>query len=362
LFSRRLHWDLSPNALSQAVAARRAAGLPITDLTSANPTRAGFTYDAAWLDALRQPAAMTYEPTAQGRRATREAVAAYYGGAIDPDDIFLTASTSEAYAYLFKLLTDPGDEILTPSPSYPLFEFLATLEQVTVEPYPAGTNDITHWRSERTRAVVAVHPNNPTGQATPRALAASCADQGVPLIVDEVFLDYGWHAPLASFAGEAPFVLSGLSKVCALPQMKLGWIVLGGAAPAKRAIAERLELITDTYLSVSAPVQFAAVEWLRGRAAIQRQIRQRISANLDVLAASGLSVQPGAGGWTAVIHAGVPDEEPLALQLLREEGVLVQPGYFYGYPVGQALVLSLLTAGDDFRQGVGCLRKSLAAP
>ena len=361
MFSSRLHWDLTPNALSQAVAARRASGAELLDLTNSNPTRAGFVFDEDLLAALSNPASLAYEPTAQGLRATREAVAAYYGNAVHPDDIFLTASTSEAYAYLFKLLTDPGDEVLVPRPSYPLFDFLATLEHLQVEPYPAGVWDITHWRSTKTRALVTVHPNNPTGRATHPGLAASCAEQGLPLIVDEVFLDYHWgETKLGSFVqnGLQPgFVLSGLSKVCALPQMKLGWIVVCGAQRERLQIRERLELIADTYLSASAPIQHAAPQWLAGRQQIQSQIRQRLGTNLTALTAGGLNNRPAEGGWTVVVDLReFCDDEALVLRLLQEDGVLVQPGYFYDFPAGEAIVLSLLTPPDVFAEGVRRVR------
>lgn len=364
MFSRRFHWDLTANALSQAVAARRAAGAELLDLTSSNPTRAGFTYDEDLLDALRHPSALQYEPTAQGLLSAREAVAAYYGGAVDPADIFLTASTSEAYAYVFKLLTDAGDEVLVPRPSYPLFEFLATMEQVTAEPYPASLWDITHWRSTKSRALVTVHPNNPTGLATHPALATSCAEQGLPLIADEVFLDYHWrNEPLRSFVHQQTdanvFVLSGLSKICALPQMKLGWIVVCG--PQRAAIRERLELIADTYLSASAPVQHAASRWLAGRHGIQQQIRARIQENLRILEQSGLKHRPADGGWTAVLPlSGTADDEVLVLRLLQQAGVLVQPGYFFDFPQGEALVVSLLTRPPEFAEGLKRIKQLCA--
>lgn len=364
MFSQRFRWDLTPNALSQAVAARRAAGAPFLDLTRTNPTQIGLDYDDNLLAALRDPAALAYEPTAQGLLRAREAVAAYYGDAVHPDDIFLTASTSEAYSYLFKLLTDPGDEILVPRPSYPLFDFLAAMENVQVEPYPADVWDITHWRSTRTRALVTVHPNNPTGRSTHPGIAQACAEQGLPLIVDEVFLDYHWGPTrLASFVQSRPgdgvgFVLSGLSKVCALPQMKLGWIVLNGTNPAKREIRERLELVADTYLSASAPIQHAAPRWLAARHGIQEQIRRRIVTNLQALDASGLRRQPADGGWTAVVElSGTADEEALVLRFLNEANVLVQPGYFYDFPAGEALVVSLLSEPPEFAEGLNRMKQ-----
>ena len=362
VFARRLHWDLTPNTLSQRVAARRASGERLIDLTNSNPTRAGFDFAPDLLAALADRRSLTYEPTAQGLLATRQAVAAYYAGhgaVVDPDDIFLTASTSEAYSYVFKLLADPGDEILVPQPSYPLFDFLAGMESLKVHPYPAQAEDVTPWRVTQTRALVAVHPNNPTGDAASRRLASSCAGQGLPLIVDEVFLDYNWNerTQLASFVSETAgtvFVLSGLSKVCGLPQMKLGWIVVAGRTPG---VKERLELVADTYLSASAPVQWAAVQWLAGRHGIQEQIRRRCRENLAALDSSGLRRHAGVGGWTAVVElAEGLDEERLVLDLLEQDGVLVQPGYFYDFPRGAAVVVSLLALPEEFASAIGRLK------
>jgi alanine-synthesizing transaminase len=259
---------------------------------------------------------------------------------------------------------------LVPRPSYPLFDFLATLESIQVEPYPAEVWDITHWRSTRTRALVTVHPNNPTGQATHPAIATACAEQGLPLIVDEVFLDYAWaeaggEAKLGSFVQNGlpqseglGFVLSGLSKVCALPQMKLGWIVLNGTNPIKSQVRERLELIADTYLSASAPIQHAAPQWLAARHGIQDQIKCRIVSNLKALDASGLQRRPADGGWTTVVNlSGTVDEEALVLRLLNEANVLVQPGYFYDFPEGEALVLSLLPEPPEFAEALNRMKQ-----
>ena len=279
---------------------RRAAGARILDLTLSNPTQAGFAYpDAEILAALAAPALLRYEPEPRGLPAARAAVAAYYaarGESVDADDVLITASTSESYALLMKLLAEPGDEILVPAPSYPLFDVLAALESVSLVRYPLEHAPGRGWRigrealeralSPRTRAIVVVHPNNPTGsyvQADERAwLEALCARRGLPLIADEVFLDYGRGAACeASFAttqGALAFALSGLSKLAGLPQLKLGWIALAGPGLLRREARDRLEFIADAYLSVGAPVQHAAASLLGLREphpAADRRARRR---------------------------------------------------------------------------------------
>lgn len=369
-FSRRLKWESRPNALSVARAALEASGRRLVDLTVSNPTRAGIPYPEDLLGALTDPRSLRYEPTAVGPAAVREAVAEYYAGhgaSVHPDRILLTASTSEAYHYLFKLLADPGDEILVPRPSYPLFDFLAGLELLHPVPYSLRAADPCNLASQRTRVLVTVHPNNPTGEALTASAAASlaerCATLNMALIADEVFLDYHLSgAPLQTLAtldtGNV-FVLSGLSKVCGLPQMKLGWMVLAGQADSE--VLERLELIADTYLSVSAPAQWASLDWLRRHREIQAPILQRIRTNSDRIAAlcegSAITYQQPKGGWTAVLELpSTVNEEVLVLRLLEEHRVLVQPGYFYDFSRGSRLVLSLLSAPEDLEYGVDRLK------
>ncbi len=379
-FASRIDVDLTPNALAQALAARRAAGGRILDLTLSNPTQAGFAYpEAEILAALAAPAALRYEPEPRGLPAARAAVSAYYaarGESVDADDVLITASTSESYALLMKLLAEPGDEILVPAPSYPLFDVLAALESVSLVRYPLEHAPDRGWRigraaleralSPRTRAVVVVHPNNPTGsyvQADERAwLEALCARRGLPLIADEVFLDYGRHAPCeTSFAttqGALAFTLSGLSKLAGLPQLKLGWIALAGPGWLRREARDRLEFIADAYLSVGAPVQHATASLLGLRGQIQQQIAARVDANESQLrercaSAAGCRLLARDGGWYAVVElAREIDEEALCVALLAQHGVLVHPGFFFDFERPGVLVVSLLTKPEELATGL----------
>ncbi len=378
MFSARFKWDLTTNQLAQLIEEKRRAGAKLLDLTEANPTRAGFVYPKApILNALAQESALLYEPTPRGLLKAREAVAGYYTTRnlrIEPEHIFLTASTSEAYAYLFKLLCDHGDEVLVPHPSYPLFDFLATLEGVALRPYELSYLHPRGWQIDfdslaravtpRTRAIILVNPNNPTGSFVKRdevlALNEFCQAHQLALIVDEVFSDYVLQADerLATSLVEneqaLTFVLSGFSKILALPQMKLGWLVTNGPAELRREAEERLELIADTFLSVSAPVQHAAAAWLSLRRELQTQIGTRTRANLHWLAQqvehSPCRLLKVEGGWYATLE--VPrhvSEEELVLQLLAEDNVLAHPGYFFDFARESFLVLSLLTPEADFR-------------
>jgi aspartate/methionine/tyrosine aminotransferase len=368
-FSSRLHWDLRQNRLTQALAARRASGAPVLDLTQSNPTRAGLAYPDEIVRAFDDPRVLGYEPAPAGAIGAREAVADYYaarGHVVLPERILLTASTSEAYSYLFKLLCDPGDEVLVPRPSYPLFEFLADMESVTVRQYPlqyhgAWSMEMPEF-TERTRAVVLVNPNNPTGSYVKRGelgeLAARCTEHGIALISDEVFADYAFGndadrvSTLVGVEGCTTFCISGLSKVAGLPQMKLGWIV-GNRAEA----LEKLEWVADTYLSVSTPVQCAAPRLLAAGAPVRRQIRERTAANLgtarELLAGSAGSLLVVEGGWYITLQVPrIRSEEEWALELLAREGVLVQPGFFFDFGAEAFLVASLLTAPDVFKEGL----------
>lgn len=362
MFSSRLQWDLKPNLLAELLHTKHECGETIFDLTESNPTRAGFAYPT---DLLQPDArALQYDPTPRGMLAAREAVAAYQG--VPADRILLTTSTSESYGFLFKLLCDPGDEVLTPRPSYPLFEFLASLESVQVKQYPLVYHEgwwldfeaLRRMVTPRTRAILLVNPNNPTGSFLKRTeldqLTALAHTNGLAILSDEVFADYAFApdasrvASLAHCGDVLTFTLSGLSKVCALPQMKLGWIVANG--PRHEEALERLELIADTYLSVSTPVQLAAPHMLDARHAMQRQIRERTQRNLAALQGRQLRVE---GGWYATIQ--VPrtrSEESWVLDLLRNENVLVQPGYFFDFQSEAYLVLSLLTDTESFAEGV----------
>jgi aspartate/methionine/tyrosine aminotransferase len=364
-FSNRIHWDLRPNRISQLLAEKRATGVHITDLTESNPTNIGLEYPVdEILHALRKTEALRYEPNPRGLLKTREAVAQTYDPAVDPDRIILTASTSEAYSFLFKLLADPGDEVLVPRPSYPLFEFLATLESVNVVQYPLhyfeewtiDTHALATAVTPRTRAVVLVNPNNPTGSYLKRseldALVEICGANNLALISDEVFADYAFGPDdrrVRSIAGVnevLTFSLSGLSKMAALPQMKLGWIVVNGPDAVRSEALARLELIADTFLSVGAPVQHAARELLTIRNVVQNQIRSRTEANLSHLRKVGVRLLNVEGGWYATVQ--VPrtrTEEQWTLHLLDNYNTLVQPGYFYDFDSEAFLILSLL--GDQ---------------
>jgi aspartate/methionine/tyrosine aminotransferase len=359
----------------------RESGRCIYDLTVSNPTRCGFSYDAeALLRPLDDTLALIYDPDPRGMRAAREAVAGYYAdhrALVSPDDLILTTSTSEGYSFLFRLLCDAGDEVLVPLPSYPLFDFLATLDDVRLRPYPLFYDHgwwIDFDRLEQaigplTRAVLVVHPNNPTGHWTGAGererLEALCARHGLALIVDEVFLDYPLDAaaPLPrSFArGPHPvltFVLSGLSKVCGLPQMKAAWIaVLEPEAMRADALA-RLEIVADTFLSMNAPVQLAMPAWLAGRGGVQAEILARARGNLatlERLAADGwgLQVLRTEAGWSTVLSlAGCVGEQGCAERLVRERGVVMHPGEFYGMPEAQRVVVSLIVPSADFMEGI----------
>jgi aspartate/methionine/tyrosine aminotransferase len=379
MFSRRTPRDIEPNRLSLALEARRRAGAPILDLTQSNPTAVGIPYPADLLAPLAEPGSLAYEPTPGGLASAREAVAADYarrGIVVDADRILLTASTSEAYAFLFKLLCDPGDVVLVPRPGYPLFELLSRLECVEVASYPLRYDGEWHLPvsaveqalSPRTRAVVVVSPNNPTGSCLKRDEAAAlqelCAERGVAIVADEVFADYTFGPDprrLPSLHGDGRalvFALGGLSKACGLPQLKLGWTAVSGPPALRDEALARLELVADTFLSVGTPVQRAAASLLRRLPELQAPIAERVGSNL-LLLESRLRHAPSAtllrpeGGWSAVVRvpATVPEEE-LVLRLLESRGVLVHPGYFFDFEDEAFLVLSLLAPEDAFRSGL----------
>ncbi|HWQ55383.1 MAG TPA: pyridoxal phosphate-dependent aminotransferase [Bryobacteraceae bacterium] len=386
MFSSRFHWDLRPNRLAAAVAARRTSGAAIFDLTGSNPTRAGFDYPPEVVAALADPRSLIYQPEAAGLASARAAVSAWYAARaemVEPERILLTASTSEGYAYLFKLLTEPGDEVLVPRPSYPLFDFLATMESVRVQHYPLAYHGIWWLDADaleraitpRTRAVVVVNPNNPTGSYVKldelARLVEICRAHGLAIISDEVFAGYPLRpdprrAVTLADVDEVPvFSMSGLSKIAGLPQMKLGWIVASGPPKVRREAMEKLELIADTYLSVSTPVQHAAPALLASGAFVERQIAARLRENLAVFRAAAEAhpacrVLDVEGGWCATLQ--IPrtrGEEECALALLEQHGVLVQPGFFYDFESEAFLVVSLLTPPEMFREGVGRLFEAL---
>ena len=379
MFAQRTNWNLTPNRLSQALAAHRAAGKPLLDLTISNPTECGFKYDGPGiLEALSNPAALSYEPNPKGLESARRAVAAYYAAREDdvsPEDIFLTTSTSEAYSYVFRTLCNPGDELLIPEPSYPLFNFLAEIQDVKLARYPLlydhgwqiDFHSLEQAVTPRTRGVIVVHPNNPTGHFTKRAemskLNAICSARKMPIIADEVFLDFSLEEnrpeSFAANQGVLTFTLSGLSKISGLPQMKAAWVVVSGPQPWKNEAIAKLEVIADTYLSMNAPVQLALPILLEQRRAFQKQLMSRVRRNLAELdrqlatqkACTRLTVE---GGWYAVLRVpATRSDEDLAIELLATKGVYVHPGHFYDFPSDGYLVLSLITAETGFSRGLG---------
>ena len=377
-FSKRTEWNTEETALARAHRMRVAAGLPIADLTASNPTRCGFEYDPQLLSALADARALEYDPQPLGLLRTREAVCGYYadhGVRVEPERVLITTSTSEAYSFLFKLLCDPGDEILVPQPGYPLFEFLAVLDDVRIRPAPLVYDH--GWQiepeafrravTERVRALVLVHPNNPTGHFTKlweaEELATICRERGIALVVDEVFLDYAFDPDQATtfaagLSGVDVYVVSGLSKIAGLPQMKAAWIVATG--PHVNPAMERLEVIADTFLSMNAPVQAAIPQWIAGREWIQQQIRQRAAMNLAELDRQLAPVDlvrrsKVEGGWYAVLRIpAIRTDEQAVLELL-ERGVWVHPGYFFGMETAGWLVVSLLAPVEEFKTGAAVI-------
>jgi len=405
MFAKRTNWNLAPNRLSEALAAHRAAGKPLLDLTVSNPTQCGFQYDGpAILESLSNPTALVYEPNPKGLESARRAVAGYYAARRDDvsvEDILLTTSTSEAYSYVFRTLCNPGDELLIPQPGYPLLDFLADIQDVRLvryplvyftgdreavnfmgDPDPVGVND--HgWRIDfrsleqaitpRTRGVVVVHPNNPAGNFAKAPEMAKlndiCSAREIAIIADEVFLDFSLEEnPRASFAtnaGALTFTMSGLSKNCGLPQMKAAWLVVSGPPHWKREALARLEVIADTYLSLNTPVQLAIPVLLEQRHAFQKQLMSRVRRNLTELdrqmagqnVCTRLAVE---GGWYAVLRvpATRPDED-LAMDLLSKKGLYLHPGHFYDFPSDGNLIVSLITKEAIFSQAITELLESL---
>jgi hypothetical protein len=380
MFSSRTSWQLTPNRLSSEIEELQSKGLPLLDLTESNPTRCGFAFDKqAILEALANPQALSYAPDPRGLLLARQAVASYYaerGIAVDPGQIFLTTSTSEAYSYVFRLLADPGDTVLVPQPSYPLFDFLAGLNDVRVVPYPLIYDQT--WQIDlatlekrmetRARALLVVHPNNPTGSFVRRCelaeLLACCQRQDMALVADEVFADYSLGADPqrvvshAAISEALTFTLSGLSKISALPQMKLAWLVVNGPSELLRSGLARLEIIADTYLSLSAPLALALPRLLETRHTLQPQILARVTSNLKLLdarLASGQSVSRLGveGGWYAILRLpSIRTDEEWAMELARKDSVLVHPGHFFDFTSEGHLVISLLTKPEVFEEGI----------
>jgi alanine-synthesizing transaminase len=378
MFSDRTNWNLKSNRLSEALAKYRAAGKPLLDLTASNPTECGFDYDRrAILQALSNPESLSYDPDPRGLLSARRAVSEYYSAreiVIPADNIILTTSTSEAYSFVFRVLCNPGDELLIPEPSYPLFSFLADIQDVKLVGYPLlydhgwqiDFHALQQAVTERTRGIIVVNPNNPTGHfckpSEMRKLNDICAPRKIAIIADEVFLDFSLaeNTP-RSFAannGCLTFTMSGLSKISGLPQMKAAWLITSGPEELKAQALARLEVIADTFLSMNAPVQLAMPVFLELRHGFQMQAMARVRKNLaeldqQLLAQGSCSRLEMEGGWYAILRVPViRSDEDLAIDLLNAQGVYVHPGHFYDFPADGYLIVSLITPDQDFKEGI----------
>jgi alanine-synthesizing transaminase len=385
MFAGRTNWDLATNRLAKALARHRASGQKLVDLSASNPTECGFSYDQkAILEAIGQPESLRYRPDPRGILSAREAVSRYYTGlgfSAPAEEMVLTTSTSEAYSFAFRLLANAGDEILVPEPSYPLFDFLADIQDVKLVPYPLFYDHGWHVDfhalegalTPGSRAVIVVHPNNPTGHYTKAEevsrLNEISAARGMAIIADEVFFDFSLQIekPPSFVAnhGALTFTMSGLSKIAGLPQMKLAWLVISGPETEKREALARLEVIADTYLSLNTPIQLAAPALLDQRHRFQQQLIPRVRANLRQLD-SQLSKQKSSsrlgmeGGWYAVLRVpATGSDEDLAIAMLEREGVFLHPGHFYGFPGEGYLIASLMTPEEDFQEGIRRILKSV---
>jgi aspartate/methionine/tyrosine aminotransferase len=378
MFSTRTAWNRATNRLSEALARHRASDNPLFDLSVSNPTECGFHYDEhAIMRALCSPATLQYHPDPRGLAVARQAVVQYYverDQHVYADDIILTTSTSEAYSFVFRLLCNTGEEILVPTPSYPLFDFLAEIQDVKIAPYPLvydhgwqiDLHGLRQAITPRTRGVIVVHPNNPTGNFVKSselaALNQLCTESQMALIADEVFLDFSLqqHLPTSFSAntGALTFTMSGLSKIAGLPQMKVAWLVVSGPEEEKREALARLEIIADTYLSMNAPVQLAAPALLRQRHRFQQQLMTRVRTNLaeldrQIAAQKHCGRFEIEGGWYAVLRIpATRSDEELALELLDQKAVYVHPGHFYDFFQDGYLVVSLIAQEPAFAEGI----------
>jgi len=381
VFADRTSWNLKANPLSEALAKHRAAGKQLLDLTVSNPTECGFEYDSrAILQALANPASLAYHPEPRGLLVARRAVAAYYAARnakVRAESIILTTSTSEAYSFVFRMLCNPGDEILIPEPSYPLFAFLADIQDVKLARYPLvydygwqiNFHALQQAITPRTRGVIVVHPNNPTGHFTKsherEKLNEICCSRNLAIIADEVFLDFALQGqPPFSFAGNSKaltFTMSGLSKISGLPQMKAAWLVTSGPEELKSQALALLEIIADTYLSMNAPVQHAIPALLEQRQRFQTQLLARVRKNLEELdrqlatqkSCARLAVE---AGWNAVLRVpATRSDEELAIELLMRKNVYVHPGHFYDFPSEGFLIVSLIAREEEFAEGTKLL-------
>jgi aspartate/methionine/tyrosine aminotransferase len=392
MFASRTNWRLDQNRIARAVEDHQRSGKELFDLTISNPTSCGLSYPENEIrEALSNPRALEYHPDSKGLLEAREAVSRYYDGRrslsggqrqVEPGHIVLSSGTSEAYSNILRLLCEVGDEVLVPAPSYPLFEFLADLADIRLVPYTLVYDygwqieftSLLAALSPRSRALLVVHPNNPTGSLVKPGeaaeLATICGDRKMAIIADEVFLDYAiGNGSAATFALDdscLTFTLSGLSKISLLPQMKLAWTILSGPADLRDTALERLEVIADTYLSASTPIQLAAAKFLDLRFGMQQELQARIDANLAMLDAAldnAQSVERLAreAGWYAVLRVPVTgSDEDLAVTLLEKCDVYVHPGHFFNFPKDGYLVLSLITPPAMFEKGVNRLLRLFA--
>ena len=378
MFADRTNWNLDANRLSEALARHRAIRRPLLDLTASNPTECGFDYDRpAIMRALSDADALDYKPDPKGLETARQAVAAYYAARsneVSIENIFLTISTSEAYSFVFRMLCNPGDELLIPTPSYPLFEFLADIQDVKLVRYPLVYDY--HWQidfhaleqaiTSRTRGAIVVHPNNPTGHfCKPEDLTRLnevCSARQMALIADEVFLDFvltgAQPLSFATNTGALTFTMSGLSKISGLPQMKTAWLITTGPEHLRKQALARLEVIADTYLSMNAPMQLATPVFLEQRRGFQKQLMTRVRRNLSELdrqlagqkSCSRLRME---GGWNTVLRVpATRSDEELAIELLATRDVYAHPGHFYDFPSNGYLIVSVITPEPEFAKGI----------
>ncbi len=386
MFSQRTNWKLSVNRFTQALEELRSAGVALLDLTVSNPTKCGLEYDgAAILAAFHNPQALDYDPQPKGLVSARQEVVRYYlhdhQTRVDAESIFLTTSTSEAYSFVFRLLCNPQDEILVPKPSYPLFDFLAELQDVSLVPYAleyaqgwmVDFHSLERALTPRTRAILLVHPNNPTGSylraEEMERLNSICRGREIALIVDEVFLDYALAgAGRKSFAGNREtltFTLSGLSKIAALPQMKVAWVACTGPDRSVREAVARMEVIADTFLSLNAPTEWAIPSLFEQRHSLRKQLQERVGANRSELSRQiagncDLELLEAEGGWYAVLRVPADrSDEHRAIELMQKQHVVVHPGHFFDFPKDGYLVVSLIAPLPEFTEGVRRLLASM---
>ncbi len=378
MFADRTNWNLKSNRLSEALAKHRAANRPLLDLTVSNPTECGFVYDpGSILQALANPGSLSYDPEPKGLLSAREGIVEYYSAhdvVLPLENVILTTSTSEAYSFTFRVLCNPGDEVLIPEPSYPLFSFLADIHDIKLTSYPLlydhgwqiDFHSLQQTITPRTRGVIVVNPNNPTGHfckaGEMEKLNEICSSRHIAIIADEVFLDFHLEARRpSSFAANdtsLTFTMSGLSKIAGLPQMKIAWLITSGPEALKTQALSRLEVIADTFLSMNTPVQLAIPRFLELRHGFQNQLMTRVRRNLAKLdaqlaAQSSCSRLEVEGGWYAALRVPVTrSDEDLAIELLSTQEIYVHPGHFYDFPADGYLIVSLITPAEDFDEGI----------